>query len=73
MSVDKLQEKIRKLKNPSVLDLRVSAEQIPPHLLESASSYAAAYRTYCEALLDALKDTVPAVRFSFNSFALMVP
>ena len=73
MSVDKLQEKIRKLKNPSVLDLRVSAEQIPPHLLENASSYAAAYRSYCEALLEELKEIVPAVRFSFNSFALMGP
>lgn len=73
MSVDKLQEKIRKLKNPSVLDLRMTAEQIPPHLLTSAASYAAAYRNYCEALLEALKETVPAVRFSFNSFALMGP
>ncbi len=73
MSVDKLQEKIRKLKNPSVLDLRVSAEQVPPHLFSNVSSYAAAYKSYCEALLDALKDTVPAVRFSFNSFALMGP
>ena len=73
MSVDKLQEKIRKLKNPSVLDLRFTAEQIPPQFLSGEAGYAAAYRAYCEALMEVLKDTVPAVRFGFNSFALMGP
>ena len=34
MSVDVLQEKIRKTKNPSVLELSVATSQIPPHLLQ---------------------------------------
>ena len=43
MSVDKLQEKIRKLKNPSVVDLSVSESQIPPHILEEEGSFSKAY------------------------------
>ena len=32
MSVDKLQERIRKLKNPSVVDFNLLPEHIPPHI-----------------------------------------
>lgn len=71
MSVDLLQDKIRKLKNPSVVDFQVSSEQLPPHILEQAESYEAAYERFCMELLLGLKDVVPAVRFSFNHFALM--
>ena len=34
MSIDKLQEKIRKMKNPSMVDFSVDLDQIPPHILE---------------------------------------
>lgn len=68
MSVDVLQEKIRKLKNPSMLELCLTKEDIPPQVEEQG---AAAYSRYCRELLTALKDTVPAVRVSFASFALL--
>ena len=71
MSVDKLQEKIRKLKNPSAVDLSVSESQIPPHILEEEGSFSKAYCRFCRELLEALKGTVPAVRFSFSWFAMM--
>lgn len=71
MSIDRLQEKIRKLKNPSVVDFFVQKEHIPAHILSQEGSYVKAYGRFCMELLLALKDTVPAVRFSFDSFALM--
>ena len=71
MSVDKLQEKIRKTKNPSVVDLTVYPEQLPPYLLEKEGSFPNAYASYCRDLLLGLKGIVPAVRFSFSFFALM--
>ena len=72
MAVDVLQEKIRKAKNPSVLELCVPIADLPPHLLEG-SGKAAAYGRFCRELLQALKGTVPAVRVSFASFALLGP
>lgn len=71
MSVDSLQEKIRKLKNPSVLELAPLASELPPHLLAQAGSAAAACGRFCGELLSALKGIVPAVRVSFSAFALM--
>ncbi len=71
MSVDILQEKIRKLKNPSILELAAPIGELPPHILEKVSSKAAAYSRFCRELLEALKGTIPAVRISFTSFALL--
>ncbi len=71
MSVDLLQEKIRKLKNPSVVDFGIPVSQLPPHLVEEEGSLANAYGRFCRELMEALKDTVPAVRFSFGAFALL--
>jgi orotidine-5'-phosphate decarboxylase len=71
MSIDVLQEKIRKLKNPSMIDFAANAEHIPAHLLEQEHSVTAAYGRFCRELMQALKDTVPAVRFSFTAFALL--
>ena len=71
MSVDKLQEKIRKLKNPSVVDLSVTQSQIPPHIMEEEGNFAKAYCRFCRELLEQLKGIVPAVRFSFSWFAVM--
>ena len=71
MSIDKLQEKIRKMKNPSVLDLSVFPRQFPQELLQENTENALICKKFYETILNALKDTVPAVRFDFNAFALM--
>ena len=71
MSVDKLQERIRKMKNPSVIDLWVQPEQIPAHILQEEGSFVRAYGRFCGELLCGLKGIVPAVRFSFHTFALL--
>lgn len=73
MSVDHLQDKIRKLKNPSVLELGIPVSQLPPHLLQEEGSASAALARFCRELLDALKNTIPAVRLSFSAFALLGP
>lgn len=62
MSVDLLQEKIRKCKNPSVLVLEAFPENLPETMGD--------FRVYYGALLEQLKGLVPAVRFGFGSFAL---
>ena len=71
MSIDALQEKIRKLKNPSMVDLALAASDLPPHLLAEEGSAAKAYGRFCRELLGALKGLVPAVRVSFTAFALL--
>lgn len=69
MSVDVLQTKIRKLKNPAMVNLTMNPSELPPHLLEAGA--AAGYGTFCRELLNALKGIVPAVRVSFTPFALL--
>lgn len=71
MSVDILQEKIRKTKNPSVVELCLAAADLPSYLVEEEGSAPKAYSRFCTELLTGLKGIVPAVRFSFASFALM--
>jgi len=71
MSMDLLHEKIRKTKNPSMIDFGVKADSIPPHLLAQEGSLPAAYGRFCRELMDTLQGFVPAVRFSFGCFALM--
>ena len=73
MSIDKLQEKIRKMKNPSMVDFSVDLSQISPHILEEESNEILGYERYCRELLDGLKGTVPAVRFNFGRFSLLGP
>ncbi|MBQ6851966.1 MAG: hypothetical protein IJO04_02920 [Oscillospiraceae bacterium] len=73
MSVDKLQQKIRKLKNPLVVDLTPIAAMIPPQLKQIAESETEQYRYFCNGLLEGLKGVVPAVRFQMGIFALMGP
>ena len=67
MSVDILQEKIRKTKNPTMLEICPVFDELPARFEQSASGYA----QYARELLSALKDTVPALRFSFSGFALL--
>lgn len=73
MSMDVLQEKIRKLKNPSVVDLALNISDLPPHLTAQEGSGAKAYGRFCRELLSALKGAVPAVRVGFTAFALLGP
>ena len=70
MSVDKLQNGIRKLKNPSMVAFFFDKSQIPPAYLEAAPNAVTAYGVYAKELLVALKGIVPAVRFGFGSFAV---
>ena len=67
MSVDILQEKIRKMKNPSMLELALPLSDLPPQYEQSAAGYG----SFCRGLLEGLKDVVPAVRVSFAMFALL--
>ena len=67
MSVDTLQEKIRKTKNPTMLELCPAFDELPERFEHTAAGYAA----YARELLAALKDIVPAVRVSFGGFALL--
>ena len=73
MSVDLLHDKIRKYKNPSVIDFAMQRDCIPPHLLTDEGSYLKAHSRMCRELMEALKKLVPAVRFSFDAFALEGP
>lgn len=70
MSVDILQEKIRKTKNPSVLLIEAIPDWLPPHLTREEAMPQAFVR-FVRELLDGLKGLVPAVRFGLGSFALL--
>lgn len=70
MSVDILQEKIRKLKCPILLDLSARTEHIPPYLLEGKTE-AEALADFCRQLLAGFKGKLPGVRFSFDQWALL--
>ena len=73
MSIDVLQDRIRKTRNPLAVDLAIRGEDLPHHLLEEAGSPSVAYGRFCHELLLAMKGTVPAVRIGFTAFALMGP
>lgn len=69
MSIDILQEKIRKMKNPSILELAIPLCDLPSQFEQTAAGYGA----FCRELLDGLKEAMPAVRVSFAAFALLGP
>ena len=71
MSIDLLHDKIRKLKNPSMIDFGIKQECVPAHLLEEEGSFLKAYARFCRELMEGLRGLVPAVRFPFGAFALM--
>lgn len=70
MSIEVLQEKIRKKKNPTVLGLDPRPEYIPPQLIarnfeefgQTPEAMANAYTEFCRGLIDALEPIVPAVK-----------
>lgn len=66
MSLDILQDKIRKMKNPIIADLTVTDDLLPPQL----GNGPAAKVGYIKELLAALKGVIPAVRFDLGIFAL---
>ena len=76
MSIDGLQNKIRKLKTPIMVGLDPSRELIPPELLAACAekagvgpeAEAASYLQFCRGLLDALKKYVPAVKIQSACF-----
>lgn len=70
MSMDVLQEKIRKLKNPGMVDLTLLPGQLPACVREAGDELTA-YTVFCREMLTALKGIVPAVRFSYDHFALL--
>ena len=67
MAVDMLQDKIRKTKNPSLVELAVPLSDLPPRFPRTAEGYG----SFCRELLEGLKDSIPAVRVSFAAFALL--
>ena len=71
MSIDFLHDKIRKLKNPLIVDMSITEALLPPHLMEQEGEFANAYFRFCRELLEALEGVVPGVRFSFDTFALL--
>lgn len=69
MSIDVLQEKIRKLKNPFLVDLTLPISELPPQLLEQGD--AEGYGIFCCSLIEKLRGIVPGVRISVTPFALL--
>ena len=67
MSIDKLQESIRKRKNPSVLELNLMPDEIPAAF---GFNFFVGCVAYGKALLDALKEIIPAVRLSYNAYSI---
>lgn len=68
MSIDKLQNKIRKLKNPSMILFSPDASKVPASYRTGNDS--TDFLQYANDLLTALSGIVPAVRFDFNAFAV---
>ena len=71
MSIDFLQDKIRKTKNPSMISLELPPKMLPPHILAQADGVADAYKVFFDALLEGLKGVVPAVRVPWGMFTLL--
>lgn len=70
MSMERLQEKIRKTKNPSILDFDILPTHIPPQIMAEEGKFLKAYTRYCMELMDGLRGMIPAVKFSFSGLAL---
>ncbi len=76
MGIDQLQERIRKLKNPSMAGIDPILEHIPHHICRESFNHfgetlcgaADAYRRFSFGILDALKDLVPAVKIQSGCF-----
>lgn len=70
MAVDVLQEKIRKAKNPSMVEICLTPDMLPPQFQEETGIGAEGLLRFGKELLTALKGIVPAVRISYAAFTL---
>lgn len=76
MGIDLLQEKIRKMKNPTMVGLDPILDLIPEFIKKDAYAIygetlqgaAEAYRVFCFGILDALKDIIPSVKVQTGCF-----
>ena len=73
MAVDMLQEKIRKMKNPTMLELCLDPQEIPADFMKEQGNPVDGYFAYAGALLAKLKELVPAVWVNLASFTLYGP
>lgn len=79
MSIDALQERIRTLKNPTMVGLDPVPALIPENLLaeaidaygSTAAAFASAYGAFCRGILDSLSGFVPAVKIQSACFAAL--
>ena len=71
MSIDQLHNRIRKLKNPSMVSFEINPNSLPPHILQQEETFSKAYNRFCLEILQELKDIVPAVRFSSSIFFML--
>lgn len=71
MSIEKLQEKIRKCKNPTVLDMCACMRHIPEEICQREADSVKAGGIYCRELMSIFKGTIPALRFSYTYFSLL--
>lgn len=69
MSVDGLQEKIRKRKSALTVDMTLFPGQLPE--CYAGKSFPEGYRQYCLDLMKCLKGQIPAVRFRLSALALL--
>lgn len=69
MSIDILQEKIRKANNPSMVMFSLIPHNLPQQFHENFD-IVSQYESCAKQLIVALKDIVPALRFDFNSFSV---
>lgn len=71
MSIDQLHNRIRKLKNPTMVNFEIVPDDLPPHLTAQEGSFTKAYERFCRELLQTLSEIVPAVRFSSCLFFML--
>ena len=69
MSIDALQEKIRKRKSALIVDMTIYPGQLPEHW--AGECFENGYKQYVLELLKGLKGLVPGVRFRLSAFALL--
>ena len=69
MSIDALQEKIRKRKSALIVDMTIYPGRLPEHW--AGECFENGYKQYVLELLKGLKGLVPGVRFRLSAFALL--
>ncbi|MBR2365715.1 MAG: orotidine 5'-phosphate decarboxylase, partial [Oscillospiraceae bacterium] len=76
MSINVLQQKIRNMKNPTMVGIDPIQSLLPEHILreayaehgETLKGLAQAYLVFSKGILDVLKETVPAVKIQSGCF-----